>query len=245
MPIRRLDALLASRQFGSRKEALSLIKAGAVAVNGARALQGGHKVDLARDIVMVRGAPVCMEEHIYIMLHKPSGVISAARDPSAKTVLDLLPKHLKRRGLFPAGRLDKDTTGLLLITDDGALAHALLSPRRHVEKVYLATLREPARPEDIQAFAAGMHLPAEDGHPQETCMPALLEILPGNLAHVILREGKYHQVKRMFHAVGNEVLALHRERLGPLRLDESLEPGECRELTAEEIEMLRSFGRRA
>ena len=245
MPFCRLDALLASRGFGSRREALSLVKAGAVAVNGARALHGDQKIDLERDRVTVRGAPVCMREYLYVMLHKPEGVVSAARDARAKTVLDLLPAHLRRRGLFPAGRLDKDTTGLLLITDDGALAHALLSPRRHVEKAYLATLREPALPEDIAAFAAGMLLPAGEGHPPESCMPAQLELLPGNRARVTLREGKYHQVKRMFSNLGNEVLALHREGFGPLRLDESLRPGECRELAAEEVEMLKNFGRKS
>jgi len=234
MPGRRLAAWLASRNFGSRKEVLSLIKAGAVAVNGARAANGGQRV-LEQDCVTVQGKPVCTREHLTVMLHKPPGVVSAARDARAATVLDLLPKELRRRGLFPAGRLDKDTTGLLLITDDGALAHALLSPRRHVEKEYLATLRQPARPEDIAAFAAGILLPAEDGHPPEGCLPARLELLPENQARVTLREGKYHQVKRMFRAVGNEVLALHRERLGPLRLDPALRPGECREVTAEEL----------
>ena len=241
----RLDALLASRNFGSRKEALLLIKTGAVLVNGARAVQGGQKIDPDLDRVTVNGAQVSMREFIYIMLYKPAGTVSAARDPNAAAVPDLLPAHIRRRGLFPAGRLDKDTTGLLLVTNDGALAHALLSPKRHVEKVYLAALREPVRPEDITAFAAGLVLPAEDGRASAPCMPAGLEILPGNRARVTLREGKYHQVKRMFRAVGNEVLALHRERFGPLQLDMSLRPGECRELTAEELKKLEAFRRPA
>ena len=244
MPHRRLDALLVSRNFGSRKEVLPLIKAGVVLVNGERALKGGQLIDMEHDEITVRGVPVSMQEYVYIMLHKPQGVLSAARDPKAAVVLDLLPEELRRRGLFPAGRLDKNTTGLLLITDDGALAHSLLSPRRHVEKVYLATLRAPARQEDIAAFATGMDLPEEDRHPAEQCMPALLEILPDCRARVTLREGKYHQVKRMFRAAGNEVLELHRERFGPLALDEALRQGECRELTAEEIKALRGcFGK--
>ena len=238
MPHRRLDALLVSRNFGSRKEVLPLIKAGVVLVNGGRALKGGQLIDTEHDAITVRGVPVSMQEYVYIMLHKPQGVLSAARDPKAAVVLDLLPKELLRRGLFPAGRLDKNTTGLLLITDDGALAHSLLSPRRHVEKVYLATLRTPARQEDVAAFAAGMYLPEEDRHLAEQCMPAQLEILPDCRARVTLREGKYHQVKRMFRAVGNEVVELHRERFGTLVLDETLRAGECRELTAEEIEAL-------
>jgi 16S rRNA pseudouridine516 synthase len=236
--MRRLDALLASRGFGSRKDAFSLIRAGVVWVNGVRAHGGGQKIDTARDQVTVRGVPVSMCTHLYIMLHKPSGALSAARDPHTQTVLDLLPERLRRRGLFPAGRLDKDTTGLLLITDDGALAHRLLSPRRHVEKVYRCVLREPAREQDIAAFAVGLHLPAAEGRPPEDCLPAKLERLPGAAALVTLHEGKYHQIKRMFRAVGNEVLALHRERFGSLLLDETLQAGECRELTEEELRAL-------
>lgn len=239
MSIFRLDALLASRQFGSRKESLSLIKAGAVQVNGQRAWKGGQKVNLETDRVTVKGAPVSMQAHLYIMLHKPAGAVSAARDPNAPTVLDLLPTALRRRGLFPAGRLDKGTTGLLLITDDGALAHNLLSPRRHVEKTYLVTLQAPASMEDASIFAAGMHLPAAEGHPPEDCQPANLVRLPNNQARVTLHEGKYHQIKRMFRATGNEVLALHREQFGTLTLDPALWPGECRKLTLEEIDALK------
>jgi len=239
MPIRRLDQALAARGFGSRKEVHALARAGLVLVNGAPAHSASQKIDLERDRVAVRGAEVRLQEYLYIMLHKPQGVISAARDPAAPTVMDLLPAHLRCRCLFPVGRLDKDTTGLLLLTDDGALAHALLSPRRHVPKTYLATLRAPATEDDAAAFAAGMRLPAAEGHPPEDCLPAELIPLEGCLARVVLREGKYHQIKRMFAARGNAVLALHRETMGPLRLDEALAPGECRELTAEEAAGLR------
>jgi len=168
------------------------------------------------------------------MLHKPAGVVSAARDTRAATVLDLLPGGLRRRDLFPVGRLDKDTTGLLLITDDGALAHDLLSPKRHVPKVYLATLREAATEADVEAFAAGIRLG------DELCLPAQLNILEGNTARVVLYEGKYHQVKRMFAVRGNEVTSLHREAMGGLALDPALDPGTCRELSGEELENLKN-----
>jgi len=239
MPIRRLDQTLSARGFGSRREVCTLIRAGLVRVNGMAAYKGDQKIDLECDAVTVRGEEVCLREFVYIMLHKPKGVVSASRDANAPTVLDLLPQTLRRRGLFPVGRLDKDTTGLLLITDDGALAHGLLSPRRHVPKIYLAGLRTPAEPEDAAAFAQGMHLPPAEGHPPEDCLPAELILLEGNRARVVLHEGKYHQVRRMFAALGNEVLALHRESMGALRLDEALAPGQCRELTEEEAEGLR------
>ena len=239
MPIRRLDQTLCARGFGSRKEIHALVRAGVVRVNNVAAHSASQKIDLEQDHVSVRGEPVCLQEFIYIMLNKPRGVISAARDPKAQTVIDLVPAHLRRRGLFPVGRLDKDTTGLLLLTDDGALSHALLSPRRHVPKSYLVTLRSPASEDDIQSFAAGIHLPAAEGHPPEDCLPAELTVFAGNQARVILREGKYHQIKRMFAARGNEVLALHRESMGNLQLDEDLRPGECRELTADEVEKIK------
>jgi len=235
MPIRRLDQALAARGFGSRKEIHALVRAGLVRVNGVAAHHASQKIDLEGDQVAVRGEAACLREFIYIMLNKPGGVISAARDPKAPTVMDLLPGRLRRRGLFPVGRLDKDTTGLLLLTDDGALAHALLSPRRHVPKTYLASLRFPANEDDVAAFAAGLRLPPAEGRPPEDCLPAELFLLDDSMARVVLREGKYHQVKRMFAARGNEVLALRREAMGPLRLDEALRPGECRELTAGEI----------
>ena len=237
--IRRLDQALAARGFGSRKEIHALVRAAQVQINCLPAHDAAQKIDLESDQVTVQNEAVNLQEYVYIMLHKPPGVVSAARDPQAPTVLDLLPANLYRRGLFPAGRLDKDTTGLLLITDDGALSHALLSPRRHVPKTYLAELERPVLPADIKAFAAGIHLPAAEGHPPEDCLPAELEILENSRARIVLHEGKYHQVKRMFAARGNRVLSLHREAMGTLRLDEALVLGACRELTGEEVEGLR------
>ena len=230
----RLDQLLAARGAGSRKEVSALVRAGLVCVNGEVVRRAERKIDPARDCVTLRGEAVDLREHVYIMLHKPQGVVSASRDAKDATVLDLLPQKLRRRGLFPVGRLDKDTTGLLLITDDGALLHTLLSPRRHVPKVYLVTLKAPATQSDAAAFAAGLVL--SDG---EICLPAELIPLEGNMARVVLHEGKFHQVKRMFAKLGNEVLVLHRESMGGLSLDESLAPGACRELSEKELQLLK------
>ncbi|MDR1464237.1 MAG: rRNA pseudouridine synthase [Oscillospiraceae bacterium] len=240
MAIRRLDHALALAGLGSRREAAALARSGAVTVNGVTARAGSQKIDTEGDNVAVRGQLLRLAEHRYLMLHKPAGVISASRDPKTATVLDLVPPALRQRDLFPAGRLDKTSTGLLLVTDDGALAHALLSPRRHVAKTYLVTLREEATEADAAAFAAGMRLPASEGHPPADCGPAALEILPERQTLMVLREGKYHQIRRMFAARGNEVLALHRIAMGPLRLDERLAPGECRELTEGEVTALRN-----
>ncbi|MDR2753994.1 MAG: 16S rRNA pseudouridine(516) synthase, partial [Oscillospiraceae bacterium] len=194
--IRRLDQALAVRGFGSRKEVSALLKTGAVTVNGLPARRGDVKIHLERDSVAVRGHAVPLRTHVYLMLHKPAGVISAARDPKAATVLDLVPEAWRQRGLFPVGRLDKDTTGLLLLTDDGALAHALLSPRRHVPKTYLATLQAPATPADVAAFAGALVLPPCERHSGEICLPAQLVPQENNRARVVLHEGKYHQIKR-------------------------------------------------
>ena len=232
--MRRLDQLLAARGFGSRKEVSALVRAGLVQVNGQATRDAAQKINPAQDHVTLHGREVDLREFIYVMLHKPQGVVSASRDAKDATVLDILPQSLRRRGLFPVGRLDKDSTGLLLITDDGALAHALLSPRRHVPKVYLATLRHAVAQADIAAFVAGLALPGG-----EMCLPAELVPLGSNMARVVLHEGKFHQVKRMFASIGNEVLALHRESMGGLNLDESLAPGDCRELFEKELQMLK------
>lgn len=171
------------------------------------------------------------------MLHKPAGVLSATEDRSQPTVLDLLPPEMKRRGLFPVGRLDKDTTGLLLLTDDGPLAHGLLSPKKHVDKVYLARVDGQVDGADAAALAAGLTL--GDG---TVCLPAGLEPLgDGSTCLVTLQEGKYHQVKRMLAARGKPVLTLHRLRMGPLTLDEGLKPGKWRFLTPRERAELRGL----
>ncbi|MDR2647248.1 MAG: rRNA pseudouridine synthase [Oscillospiraceae bacterium] len=239
MPLHRLDQLLVSRGIGSRKDVSRLIRAGFVRVNGVAVRETARKIDTSVDTITANEQSVLLDTHIVIMLHKPAGVISASRDPKAATVLDLLPAHLRRRGLFPVGRLDKDTTGLLIITDDGDLAHALLSPKKHVPKTYIATLQTPATPEDARAFAAGVTMAADGHYPQERCEPAELQILPDQQAQVVLREGKYHQIKRMFAARGNQVIALHRIAMGGLHLDMRLLAGDCRLLTEKEIKKLK------
>ncbi len=231
----RLDKFLASQNLGSRKEAAKLIRSGAVAVNGSPARDGAQKLDPGTDRVTVNGEPVAYREHLYLMMNKPAGVLSASSDKRAATVLDLLPPELRRRGLFPAGRLDKDTTGLLLITDDGDLAHRMLSPKNHVYKLYQAKLRDPVTEQDVEAFRQGV---SQGG---QSFAPARLWTEngeDGEAAMVEIREGKYHQVKRMFQAVGNQVLFLKRLKIGGLWLDGTLPEGDVRLLTQTEIDAI-------
>lgn len=207
-------------------------------VDGKPAASPEDKCDPTAAAVTVDGQPVNCAPFVYVMLHKPAGVLSATEDKDQLTVLDLLPPELRRRGLFPVGRLDKDTTGLLLLTDDGELAHHLLSPKKHVDKVYLAQVEGRVDGDDVRALAAGMVL--ADG---TRCLPAGLEPLEDGAACLVtLREGKYHQVKRMLAARGKPVLALHRLRMGPLTLDEALEAGKWRFLTHQEELRLKGTG---
>lgn len=231
--IERLDKFLAAQGKGTRKEVGRLIRSGAVAVDGVPVRDPAAKVDPSRQTVAVGGNPILWQEHLYIMMNKPAGVLSATEDRRQKTVLDLLPEDLRRRGLFPAGRLDKDTTGLLLITDDGELAHKMLSPKSHVYKQYRAQLDAPVEEADIQAFAAGV---AWEG---EQYAPARLWVEQDpRAAFVEIREGRFHQVKRMFQARGKTVLQLKRLKIGSLWLDSTLQEGECRLLTPQEIQAI-------
>ena len=188
--------------------------------------------------VTFRGRQVVYEDFVYYMMNKPAGVISASDDSREETVVDLIDGH-KRKDLFPAGRLDRDTEGLLLITNDGQLAHRLLSPKRHVDKKYYAVVSGTVTEDDVRAFAEGLTLP--DGL---ECLPAELRVLSAREAaaevEITIQEGKFHQIKRMFLAIGKEVLYLKRLTMGPLALDESLAPGEYRRLTEEELENLKS-----
>lgn len=225
----RLDKLLAGTGRWSRKEVKELVRAGRVTVNGQTAVRPEEKYAPDAAIAVDR-EPVLCGGLVYLMLHKPAGYVSATEDPRQKTVLELLPEHLRRVGLFPAGRLDKDTEGLLLLTNDGPLAHELLSPKKHVDKTYFVRVDGALGPEDVHAFAAGMTL--EDG---TACLSAGLELLERPDEGVVtLREGKYHQIKRMLSLRGKPVLYLKRLTMGPLTLDESLKPGQWRELTARE-----------
>lgn len=235
MPAQRLDKKLASTGRWSRKEVKELIRQGRVRINGHPALRPEDKVEDS-DEILVDGTAVHCAQFVYIMLHKPAGLLSATEDKKQNTVLDLLPPDLKKRGLFPVGRLDKDTTGLLLLTDDGDLAHQLLSPKKHVDKVYLAQVDGHLEASDVSALAAGMTL--RDGlH----CLPAKLEPLgDGSSGLVTLREGKYHQVKRMLAARGKPVLKLKRLSMGGVSLDQNLEIGAWRYLSDSEVSVLRS-----
>ena len=227
----RLDKFLAAQGKGTRKEVGRLIRSGAVAVDGVPVRDPAAKVDPSCQTVAVGGSPILWQEHLYIMMNKPAGVLSATEDRRQKTVLDLLPEDLRRRGLFPAGRLDKDTTGLLLITDDGDLAHRMLSPKKHVYKLYQARLDAPVTPEDVRAFEEGVRWE------EEVYAPARLWAGEGDsfVASAQVHEGRFHQVKRMFQARGKTVLSLKRLKIGGLSLDSTLQEGECRLLAPEEV----------
>ena len=235
----RLDKLLADAGLGARSQVKLLIKKGLVTVNGQPAAGPEQKVDAEKDAVSCRGQLLSNASFYYYMLNKPPGYVSAVTDEKEPTVLSLL-KGAPGRGLFPAGRLDKDTEGLLLITNDGAMAHRLLSPRRHVDKVYLTRYEGTLPADAAERFERGIVL--EDG--TET-LPAVLELLEGGeaggQARLTIREGKFHQVKRMMEAVGCRVVYLKRLSMGSLVLDENLKPGQYRPLTKQELEDLRQI----
>lgn len=231
MPLVRLDKIIADTGACSRSQARDRIRRGTVAVDGRPVTDPAARFDPGQVRVTVEGEDMAGPGHLYVMLHKPAGLLSATRDPRRPTVLDLMPEPWRRRGLFPVGRLDRDTRGLLLLTDDGAFAHRVLSPKSRVPKLYEAQVRGAPRQEDVEAFAAGLVL--RDG---AQCLPARLEPVAGSLVRVEVFEGKYHQVKRMLATRNMPVTALTRLRIGGLWLDESLAPGEYRLLTPEELE---------
>ena len=227
----RLDKYLSEASPYSRKDVRNLVKRGAVTVNGAAAKNADQKVDESKDTVCVNGEPVVYRKFIYLMLNKPQGYLSATEDDRDPVVVDLVPDELKHFAPFPVGRLDKDTEGLLLLTNDGQFDHELMSPRKNLYKRYYAELDAPAVPEDVEAFAAGMEFK------EFTAKTARLEIDPEDPAkvYVEIAEGKYHQVKRMCERVGKNVVFLKRVAIGDLKLDESLPCGSVRELTPEEL----------
>lgn len=228
----RLDKLLGHMGLGSRKELKAMVKAGRVIVDGVAARDPGMQVDPGAAAITVDGQPVLYQHHFYVLLHKPGGVITATEDPRQQTVLDVLPDELRHRDLFPVGRLDKDTEGLLLLTTDGELGHRLLSPRWHVPKRYLARVDAPLDASDPPAFAAGIEL--EDGY---VTLPGGLEVTGPQEGIVTIHEGKYHQVKRMFEARGKQVVYLKRLSMGPLELGD-LPYGEARPLRPDEVAAL-------
>lgn len=234
----RLDKYLSDRSLGTRSEIKSWIRKGRVRVNLAVCKRPEEKIDAGTDEITFDGQRIIYEEYVYLMLNKPAGVVSATTDNRDKTVLDIVEAE-RRKDLFPVGRLDKDTEGLLLLTNDGALAHRLLSPRKEVDKVYYAKVNGKVTDADREAFLSGISI-GED----KPCLPAKLDILLSDAVSEInltIQEGKFHQVKRMFEAVGKEVIYLKRISMGGLALDPLLSPGDYRRLTNDEVEYLKSI----
>lgn len=230
----RLDRFLCEMNIGTRSQVKTYVRQGLVTINGAVAKDAGLKVDEQSDKVFFRSQELKYRKFVYYMLNKPEGVVSATTDKRDTAVTALLGEDC-REDIFPVGRLDKDVTGLLLLTNDGDLAHRLLSPRRHVDKVYQVDIARPLDAENIERLEQGLDI----GEEQPT-LPARVEVLDAGRILLTLHEGRFHQVKRMLQAVGNEVLKLKRIAFGGLELDEGLALGEYRELREEEVEALRS-----
>ncbi len=228
----RLDRWLVTLGVGSRSQVQKMVRTGGVRVDGVTIADPGKQVDERTATLTVQGQPIDGRLTRHVMLHKPAGLLTAARDKKQPTIMDLLPDSYGAIGCMPVGRLDKDTTGLLFLTTDGELNHRLLAPGRHVDKIYRAEVDGPLTQAHVEAFAAGLHLSDFDAQ------PARLEIIAPQTGLVTVHEGKFHQVKRMFSAVGREVVALHRLTFGSLTLDETLAPGAWRELTEDEIAAL-------
>lgn len=229
----RLDKFLCEMNIGTRSQVKAYLKQGLVTVNGILVKDSDTKLDENRDIVTYRGEELHYQQYHYYMLNKPQGVVTATKDNVSKTVMELLPLEIRKK-LFPVGRLDKDTEGLLLLTDDGALSHRLLSPTNHVDKTYLVTIAKPLTFEACKNLEEGVDI--GEAHPTR---PAIVEILNKSQILLTIQEGRFHQVKRMLKAVDNEVTALKRISFGGLKLDESLMPGESRELSELEVKLLR------
>ncbi|MBR2338411.1 MAG: rRNA pseudouridine synthase [Clostridia bacterium] len=230
--LQRLDKLIASQGTMSRSETTRLIRSGQVTVDGVVCRDPAAKYDGDVCCITVAGKPLDYQQFVYLMMNKPAGVLCVSRDPRVETVVDLLPPEQKRKGLFPAGRLDKDTVGLVILTDDGDFAHRMLAPKKHVSKCYHVRLDGPITQADIEAFQSGITL--ADGTP---CRPAELRLLEGGdepLAEIIITEGRYHQIKRMFGTRGLGVTWLKRVSIGRLQLDPRLAEGESRWLTPDE-----------
>ena len=232
----RLDKYLCETGFGTRSQVKDLLKKGQVMVNGEVVKKPELKINETTDQILCQGKKASYQKNIYLMLHKPAGVVSATEDSREKTVLDLVRPEDRKNGLFPVGRLDKDTEGLLLLTDDGELAHRLLSPKKHVDKTYYAKIDGQVTEEHVKQFREGLDI----GDEKKT-LPAVLTILlsgPVSEIEVTIHEGRFHQIKRMFEAVGCKVTYLKRLSMGSLVLDETLQLGEYRPLTEAELEGL-------
>ena len=236
----RLDKIISNLGYGSRKDVKSFAKKGLIEVDGIIVKDNGMIVDTEKSTIKINGEEILYRKYIYLMMNKPDGVISATQDNRDETVIDLLDIDHQAFEPFPVGRLDKDTVGLLLLTNDGELNHRLIAPKWHVDKVYYAKIDKKVDEKDIVAFKSGITL--DDGY---KCLEANLEILlssdEGSEIRLTIQEGKFHQVKRMFEAVGKSVIYLKREEFGGLLLDTDLEEGEYRELTNEELSLLKSY----
>ncbi len=235
MSTERLDKFIATQKNLPRREARQIISRGQVMVNGIVARAFDTRIDTAQDKVELSGEQVVFKKYVYIVINKPKGVLSATSDKRQSTVLDLIPEHLKRKELFPVGRLDKDTTGLLLITDDGEFAHRVISPKSNISKTYTVLLDGEIEKSVVDEFKKGVTL-----HDGTRCLPAELVVSSENprQATVTIMEGKYHQIKRMFGVYGLGVVELHRNSVGNFLLDENLKSGECRELSSLELALI-------
>lgn len=229
----RLDKFLVHVGIGTRTQVKTTVKQGRVSINNVIVKKSDVKVNVEKDVIKFDNDVLVYSEFVYFMLNKPKGVVSATNDKTQKTVVDLIDTHVK--DIFPVGRLDKDTTGLLMITNDGKLAHELLSPKKHVNKVYIAKVDKQLPAQIIEDFKKGIIL--DDGY---NCLPAFLEILDNTTAQVTIQEGKFHQIKRMFESCDNKVVDLKRVQMGPLKLDEQLKLGEYRQLSVEEVLLLKN-----
>ena len=234
MAMERIDKIIASQGLYSRSDVKYMVNKKRITIDGKVVTSASQKADVDKNEIMLDGKPFVVKKQIYLMLNKPKGYVSATEDKKQQTVLELVPPALKGRDLFPAGRLDKDTTGLMIITDDGVLAHNILSPKKHVQKIYRVELDIPVTEEMQKGFAEGVEL--NDG----VCKDAKLTILGEKTAEVTLREGSYHQIKRMFGCFGAKVVELHRIAMGELFLPDDLPEGECRELTEEDLVKLQT-----
>lgn len=217
----RLDKFISNQTTLSRSEARKAVFCGRVTIDGKTVNQPDMKIDEEKTVVLLDSKPIEFEKYVYLIMNKPKGVLSATNDKRDKTVVDLLPEIYSKRNIFPAGRLDKDSTGMVLLTDDGDFAHKITGPKHHIEKAYIVELDGEVTEEIIDGFKNGVTL--YDG---EQCLSAVCEKISTNVARVILTEGKYHQIKRMFGVFSLGVVSLHRERIGKLSLPENLAPGE-------------------
>jgi len=231
--MQRIDKIISEQTYYTRKEIKKLISQGKVYVDGKQVNKPENKYDEANISIQINGEEIEIRKHIYLLLNKPKGYVSTTEVTTEKTVLDLVPEKYKNRNLFPAGRLDKDTIGLMLITDDGEFAHNILSPRKHVKKEYEVTIDIPLTSAMVKGFKEGIKL--NDGE----CKSADLEITGEYTAKVIITEGRYHQIKRMFGCFGAKVVELQRIKMGNLELPDDLKLGECRELTEQELKKIK------